>query len=79
MTFLFLSGIIIVNYISVIRISHNLSYNVVRRCKKYNIETLKEISMYVIERLVVSGALKKPSELRAPGLCTIMFSDRLPE
>ena len=38
-----------------------------------------EISMYVIERLVVSGALKKPSELRAPGLCTIMFSDRLPE
>ena len=38
-----------------------------------------EISMYVIERLVASGALKKPSELRAPGLCTIMFSDRLPE
>ena len=38
-----------------------------------------QISMYVIERLVASGALKKPSELRAPGLCTIMFSDRLPE
>ena len=33
----------------------------------------------VIERLVASGALKKPSELRASGLCTIMFSDRLPE
>lgn len=44
--------------------------------KLYN--SCPSIGMYVIEQLVKDSRLKPPSALRAPGLCSVMFSDRLP-
>lgn len=45
--------------------------------KLYN--SSPSIAMYVIEELVEKNILIKPSELRAPGLCTLVFADKLPE
>ena len=33
---------------------------------------------YFISELVENGSLRLPTEKRAPGLCTIMYADRLP-
>lgn len=37
------------------------------------------ISRYMLEQLVDKGILTLPSPKRAPGLCTILFADRLPK
>ena len=37
-----------------------------------------KIGAYLLEELVNNGSLKLPTEKRAPGLCTIMYADKLP-